>query len=363
MERLWLRRAVLGCGSVCAIMAAACSDGRAQTQPQWKMAAPLPGRSGRSWQRPWTARSTSCRDLDNRPGVVTPTGYNWVYDPATNAWRDRKPMPVPAHHIMVATAERQDLRVRRFCPPTVRYRLATDRASWEYDPAKDSWKELAPMPTPRGAGQAVEVGGKIYVIGGAMSDKPNEPGRADPTGVPDQIVVGTVEEYDPATNQWRSRAAMPTARNHFFAGAVDGKIYAIDGRIGSVFVTKSDTIDLVEAYDPATDHWTLAGRAPTTRGDVTGDVHNGLLYVAGGEFQDFERKMTFWAVEVFDPATGAWTTLPHMQVARHGFAAAFVGNKLHVMGGGFQSDGMPDVDPTTSTHEVIDLGGEMMLKR
>ena len=57
-------------------------------------------------------------------------------------------------------------------------------------------------------------------------------------------------------------------------------------------------------------------------------------------------------------ATGAWTTLPHMQVARHGFAAAIVGNKLHVMGGGFQSDGMPDVDPTTSTHEVIDLGAE-----
>jgi N-acetylneuraminic acid mutarotase len=227
--------------------------------------------------------------------------------------------------------------------------------SWEYDPATDGWKELAPMPTPRGAGQAVEVGGKIYVIGGARSNKPDQ-GAPIPPGSGDQIVLGTVEEYDPATNQWRSRSAMPTARNHFFAAAVNGKIYAIDGRIGSVFVTKSDTIDLVEAYDPATDHWALAGRAPTTRGDVTGDVHNGLIYVAGGEFQDFERKMTFWAVEVFNPANGAWSSLPHMQVARHGFAAAFAGNKLHVMGGGFQSDGMPGVDPTTASHEVIDLG-------
>ena len=111
---------------------------------------------------------------------------------------------------------------------------------------------------------------------------------------------------------------MPTARNHFFAGAVNGKIYAIDGRIGTTFVTMSDVIDLVEEYDPATDHWSYAGRAPTTRGDVTGDEHNGLLYVAGGEFQDFQRKMTFWAVEVFNPATGAWSELPHMLVARHG---------------------------------------------
>ena len=79
----------------------------------------------------------------------------------------------------------------------------------------------------------------------------------------------------------------------------------------------------------------------------------------GAEFQDFERKMTFWAVEVFNPKTGDWTTLPHMLVARHGLAAAFLGPQLHVMGGGFQSDGMFGVDPTTATHEVIDLGHEI----
>jgi hypothetical protein len=37
-----------------------------------------------------------------------------------------------------------------------------------------------------------------------------------------------------------------------------------------------------------------------------------------------------------------------MLVARHGLAAALLADRLHVMGGGFQSHGMPD--------EVIDLG-------
>ena len=40
--------------------------------------------------------------------------------------------------------------------------------------------------------------------------------------------------------------------------------------------------------------------------------------------------------------------LPHMQIARHGFAAAFVGNQLHVVGGSFQSDGMPRVNGATT---------------
>ena len=39
--------------------------------------------------------------------------------------------------------------------------------TWEYDPANDSWKALAPMPTARTAAVAAEVGGKIYVLGGA----------------------------------------------------------------------------------------------------------------------------------------------------------------------------------------------------
>jgi hypothetical protein len=183
----------------------------------------------------------------------------------------RKPMPVPAHHIMVATWNDKIYVFGGFVrPPSIVAWQPIDRA-WEYDPATDNWRELAPMPTPRGAGQAVEVGGKIYVIGGARSNKPGEAGAPIPPGSIDQLVVGTVEEYDPATNQWRARSPMPTARNHFFAGAVDGKIYAVDGRIGTVFVTKSDTIDLVESYDPVTDHWAFASRAPTTRGDVTGD--------------------------------------------------------------------------------------------
>ncbi len=352
MQRSLLFRTVIGVLAMCVIAAAP----SLHAQPAWKMAAPLPKAAGELVAATVQGKIYVLSGLDNAPGPAThtPTGYNWAYDPAADAWTAKRPMPVPAHHVMVEVFGDKIYLFGGFVrPPTVVAWQPTSN-TWEYDPATDAWKALAPMPTPRGAGEAVEVGGRIYVIGGVRSTKPGDPGAPIPLGSTDQIVVGTVEAYDPATNTWQARSSMPTARNHFFAGAANGRIYAIDGRIGAVFVGMSDVIDLVEEYDPATDHWAYKSRAPTPRGDVTGGEHDGSLYVLGGEFQDMARKMTFWAAEVFNPATNTWTTLPHMQVARHGFAAAFVGSQLHVMGGGFQSDGMPGVTVTTASHEVID---------
>src|SRR2546428_10115845 len=73
--------------------------------------------------------------------------------------------------------------------------------AWEYDPAKDEWKELAPMPTKRGAAAAAVANGKIYVTGGANSlDGVTENG-IHPTRP--HNVMSTVEEYDPAPNASR----------------------------------------------------------------------------------------------------------------------------------------------------------------
>ena len=44
-----------------------------------------------------------------------------------------------------------------------------------------------------------------------------------------------------------------------------------------------------------------------------------------------------------------------MKLAHHGFAAGFIDNAFHVVGGGFQSDGMPGVNTKTAVHEVLEL--------
>jgi N-acetylneuraminic acid mutarotase len=334
------------------ILSIAFAAAPAMAQNKWEFAAPMPQPMGEIVAASVGGKIYVLSGLNDK--TFDPYGVVWVYDPAGNSWAAKKSMPVPAHHIAATAYQGKIYVFGGFTRPKDLKAWQPTNAAWVYDPSTDDWKKLAPMPTPRGSAQAAEIGGKIYVIGGARS---NVPGHWDAPLVPPtaQLVVGTTEAYDPATDKWEEREPMPTARNHFMAAAANGKIYAIDGRIGTVFVTMSDVIDLVEEYDPAKNHWVFKTRSPTNRGDISGGVYNGKIYLTGGEYQDTKRKMVFWAVETYDPATGSWETLPHIQDGRHGFAAAFLGNSFHVMGGSIQSDGMPGVDTPTTSHEVFQV--------
>lgn len=324
---------------------------RAAEPPKWTMAPPMPKASGELVGVAVGDNMFVMAGLDDEE--FAPWGLVYRYDNNSKIWTTMRPMAVPAHHIAVTALGGKIYVFGGFTRPPSIKAWQPIANSWEYDPQNDTWKALAPLPRPRGSAQAVAVGGKIYVIGGACSTARGDPGAAIPRGTNAHIVIGDVDEYNPATNSWRPCTPMPTARNHFLAAESGGKIYAINGRIGAVFVTMSDVIDVVEEYDPATDRWSLKGRTPTNRADVSGGAYNGKIYVAGGEYQDTKRKMTFWAVESFDPASNNWEALPRLQVARHGFAAAFIGNQLHIAGGSFQSDGMPGAASPISSHEVL----------
>lgn len=297
------------------------------------------------------------------PKTGRPVGAVYAFDSAKSEWMEKKGMPVPAHHIMTATlngkiyvfggfvspanpSNRQEGAEAGGCQPTNR--------CWIYDPAIDQWKELKPMPTPRGARWAVELDNKIYVIGGAQSNVASDPTMPLRPGTP-KLVLGTVEVYDPSTDEWRTGAPMPTARNRFVAAAVNEKIYAIGGRLGSAMITSADNTNVVEEFDPVKNQRANRGRAPIRRSGMTGTVYNGKIYIAGGELQDWEGAKAFWAVESFDPSNGRWEKLPRMHLAHHGFACGVIGKELHIVGGGFQSDGMPGVNTKTAVHEVLQL--------
>ena len=101
-------------------------------------------------------------------------GANYEYDPATDKWTKKKSMPRPAHHAALAAANGKIYVCGGFVAPEktpVPIGAAWEPIDdvWEYDPAADSWKALAPLPGKRGSAVAVEVGGKIYVIGGATT--------------------------------------------------------------------------------------------------------------------------------------------------------------------------------------------------
>lgn len=287
-----------------------------------------------------------------------PKGLVYEYDPARDAWTKKRPMPLPSHHVAVAELGGKIYVIGGFVlPESGAPAWQPIDNVWEYDPAADTWKALAPLPTKRGSPNAVVVNGKIYVIGGAglhpgsreTSLHPARPHRS----------VGTNEVYDPATNRWESRSSMPTARNHAAAAAVDGKIYVIGGRVGSAFITRASNTDVVEVYDPATDQWgALLAPMPTPRSAGAWGTHDGRIYVAGGEQRTREFQRTFRVVEAYDPARNRWSTLPPMEFARHGLAGDVVGGRLHLVSGDVASGGAPGAHIETDVHEALDLQGK-----
>ena len=279
----------------------------------------------------------------------------YEYDPATDKWTKKKSMALASHHIALAELNGKIYVFGGFVLP------ASGPAAWqpidnafEYDPATDNWKALAPMPTKRGAAGAAAVGGKLYVIGGASmlqgsKDTAVHPARAHRS-------LTTVEEYDPATNTWRERSAMPTPRNHLAIGAVNNKIYVLGGRIGAAFISGGgNRLDLVEEYDVAADSWNpVRARMPTARSAVTYGVHGGRVYVAGGEHQEYNLSTAFRAFEGFDAAKKEWTVMPPMPLQRHGLAGAVLGNRFHVISGDVQSAGT-GLEMHTDAHDAFEF--------
>jgi N-acetylneuraminic acid mutarotase len=286
--------------------------------------------------------------------VWKPVGMVYEYDPASNRWAKKKSMALPSHHVAFTTYRDKIYAFGGFVlPESGPPGWVPIHNAWEYDPAADTWKALAPMPSKRGSALAAVVNDKIYVVGGATTLPGSKETAVFPTHP--HTSVGTIEEYDPAANTWRERTAMPTPRNHAAIGVVAGKIYVIGGRVGAAFIGLASDISVVEEYDPATDQWSgPRARMPIARSAIGAAVYRGRIYVAGGEYQDPHMMATFRAVEAYDPASNTWSEMPPMPVPRHGLAVGVIGNQLHVISGDVQSAGS-GVEVSTGEHDAFEF--------
>src|SRR5690349_6088152 len=104
-------------------------------------------------------------------------------------------------------------------------------------PTQDgAWTTKHPLDAPRNEVQLAAVGGKLYVIGGAVG------GNAVPE----------IDEYDPATDRWRNRAPMPKGLDHLGVAVIGSKIITVGGFVGT---PHRGAVSDVYEYDPASDKW------------------------------------------------------------------------------------------------------------
>ena len=237
--------------------------------------------------------------------------HNEVYDPATNSWKILAPMPTARDHVGVAVVNGKIYTFGGFTK-SVHMNAGTD--VFEYDPAANTWRSRAPMKIALGSVGAAVIDGKIHVLGGRSLDNTKT--------LPTHIV------YDPATDTWKDAAPMSKGRDHMATVVVDGKIHVIGGR----FTSPVDRTDMHEIYDPATDSWSNAPPLKTPRSAIAAALYHGMIVVDGGEYPP--QNKTWTENEGYDLKSRTWFTLaPMPQTGSHGFGAAVIGPNLYFVGG------------------------------
>lgn len=278
----------------------------AKEQGRWVSKAPLPiPRTEMTWAAVWDDKMHVIGGYNYKGGFDS--NYHHVYDPKTDTWFERAPIPRGVNHLGIVAYNNKIYAVGGFIEQN---KNPVDNV-WEYDIASDKWKALAPLPKARGAVSVVELNGKIHAIGGRDSDN---------------ISVGTHEVYDPKTNTWSKLASLPGGRDHIGVVVVSGFIHAIGGR----FNTFEYNTNLHHVYSPNTDQWKERAPMPTARSGHGAVWYRDRIIVMGGE----GSGRVFGQVEAYDPITNKWESLAPMPTPRHGMGAAAIGDAIYIAGGG-----------------------------
>src|SRR3972149_10700483 len=91
---------------------------------------------------------------------------------------------------------------------------------------ENSWVTKAPMHQIRAGLGAVAVNGKIYLIGGIETDRPDNAASPLSWG---KRVSNAVEVYDPTNDSWTTKTSMPTAVGSYVSAVFGNRIYVITG--------------------------------------------------------------------------------------------------------------------------------------
>jgi hypothetical protein len=118
---------------------------------------------------------------------------------------------------------------------------------------------------------------------------------------------------------------MATARDHLALAPLGGLLFSTGGRLN----TPSDNLSAHEAYDPTSDTWSLRAALPTPRSGVATAVLNGWMLVVGGE----RTGGVFDTNEAYDRSPDAWTTLQRLPSDRHGTGAGVIDGVAYMPGG------------------------------
>lgn len=171
--------------------------------------------------------------------------------------------------------------------------------AFRYDVEKNAWSEdRGVLPTPRTQFGLTEVNGVRWVFGG-LDFKPEQAGESQ-FEHPVTVLRGKVGE--PLTD---SGIELPQPRRAFGGAQLDGKYYLVGGMAQGF-----SGVPTCDVFEFATSAWSSIPCPEKARISPQLVALAGKLYLAGGSSPSEKGGLApNRSLEMFDPATGSWTTL------------------------------------------------------
>jgi hypothetical protein len=192
---------------------------------QYGVVAPFPGTAG------YRFATASCNGetfyvIGGQTGG-TAVAEVWMYDPATNTWAAKAPLPAAAANMRAACIDGKIYTVGGYSAGI------WNNAFNIYDTRANSWAPPATQPV-TGGPMLVAYNGLLYSFGGSSGGA---------------VTLKQASVYNPATGLWLTLTDMPTKAAYSGALVYKDLIFIIGG---------ADTAD-VQVYNPASDTWDNTG--------------------------------------------------------------------------------------------------------
>jgi N-acetylneuraminic acid mutarotase len=164
----------------------------------------------------------------------------------------------------------------------------------------------------------------------------------------------SAELYDPATGIWSTTGNLNTSRAFHTATLLpNGKVLVAGGFTCGPPPQICSDISSAELYDPATGTWTSTSSLNAARRGLTATLlSSGKVLVVGGAFANNELN----TAELYDPADGTWSVTGNLNVARFDHTSTLLPNgKVIVAGGANIAGGLYSAElynPTAGTWSI-----------
>jgi len=297
---------------------------------------------GKGWKKfadiPKPAIGMTTVVLNNKIHVLggSESDAHQVYDPASNSWTLKAPLPEP-EGIGWGMAAVSRGKIYLFGGGYGK-QWRGDEKAWVYDPAADKWSPIAPMPIRRMQGTAVTAGNAIYIIGGHQGTQKTSR----------EEEIKATYKYDPLKNSYTRVADMPESGIFIVSTYYKGNIYVVPG-VERTVRKPTDAgqgyiwADGLLKYNAAKDVWTKLNIRRPLRSTwiVTQQSSNvaigSKLYLPGGGTPPDRRRTDL--VFYYDMDQEKFVEAGRLPRVRCCAGGGVVNGKLYIVGGFYNSTG------------------------